>query len=389
VRARRALAPVLVGVLAAAAAVPARASADPVGDKQRQVQRIADQVDALGDRAASLGERYNGAVVALQQAEADVAAGETRLAELEAKLGTARSNASRFAVRAYMFADQMSGVAALLAGTSIDSGAAQRQGYTAVALGNSLDVTDDLKALSENAERERAALETKQQAKATLVTSVEQAKQGATKALGAQQQLLTKTKGELATLVVQERRRRQEAAARAALQAQQAAVARSAASPRATSAPTTSPPPAGAGGGGAAAAPRPAPTRPAPPPIDVPATSPGAAVAVRAALSQVGVPYVFAAAQPGVGFDCSGLTMWAWAQAGVSLPHFAAAQYNSLPHVPADQLQPGDLVFFYPDLGHMGMYIGNGQFVHAPRTGDVVKVSALSMKNFVGAARPG
>jgi cell wall-associated NlpC family hydrolase len=125
-----------------------------------------------------------------------------------------------------------------------------------------------------------------------------------------------------------------------------------------------------------------------PPSVDVPATSPGAATAVRAALSQLGVSYRFAAASPGVAFDCSGLTMWAWAQAGVSLPHFAVAQYAMLPHVSRDNLQPGDLVFFYSDLHHVGIYIGNGQFVHAPRTGDVVKISPLAGRNFVGAARP-
>jgi len=125
-----------------------------------------------------------------------------------------------------------------------------------------------------------------------------------------------------------------------------------------------------------------------PPAVDVPATSPGAATAVRAALSQLGVPYRFAASSPGVAFDCSGLTMWAWGQAGVSLPHFAAAQYAMLPHVSRDELQPGDLVFFYSDLSHVGIYIGNGQFVHAPRTGDVVKISPLAGRNFVGAARP-
>jgi len=80
--------------------------------------------------------------------------------------------------------------------------------------------------------------------------------------------------------------------------------------------------------------------------------------------------------------------MWAWGQAGVSLPHFAAAQYAMLPHVSRDELQPGDLVFFYSDLSHVGIYIGNGQFVHAPRTGDVVKISPLAGRNFVGAARP-
>ena len=88
-------------------------------------------------------------------------------------------------------------------------------------------------------------------------------------------------------------------------------------------------------------------------------------------------------------FDCSGLTQWAWARAGVGMPHYTVSQFNAFPRVGTDALQPGDLVFFNVDLGHMGMYIGNGNIVQAPRTGDVVKVSSLSGRNFVGAVRPG
>jgi peptidoglycan DL-endopeptidase CwlO len=88
-------------------------------------------------------------------------------------------------------------------------------------------------------------------------------------------------------------------------------------------------------------------------------------------------------------FDCSGLTMWAWAKAGVSMPHYTVSQFRAFPQVPLDALQPGDLVFFNVNLGHMGMYIGNGQFVHAPRTGDVVKISSLAGRSPVGAVRPG
>ena len=97
---------------------------------------------------------------------------------------------------------------------------------------------------------------------------------------------------------------------------------------------------------------------------------------VSAALSQLGVPYKWAGSSPGEGFDCSGLTMWAYAQAGVSLPHNAAAQHGMGTPVDRSNLQPGDLVFFTGD-SHMGMYIGGGQFVHAPHTGDVVKISNL------------
>jgi cell wall-associated NlpC family hydrolase len=120
----------------------------------------------------------------------------------------------------------------------------------------------------------------------------------------------------------------------------------------------------GGGGGGGSNA-----------PIDPPPSSGGSSV-VSAALSQLGVPYKWAGASPSEGFDCSGLTMWAYAQVGVSLPHNAAAQHSMGTPVDRSNLQPGDLVFFSGD-GHMGMYIGGGQFVHAPHTGDVVKISNL------------
>jgi peptidoglycan DL-endopeptidase CwlO len=131
-------------------------------------------------------------------------------------------------------------------------------------------------------------------------------------------------------------------------------------------------------------APPPAP-KPIPPP---PAPSSGAATAVAEAKRQLGKPYKFGAVGPD-SFDCSGLTQWAWAKAGVSMDHYTGSQYNSFPQVPLDQLQPGDLVFFRADLGHMGMYIGGGQFIHAPQTGDVVRISPLAGRSIVGAVRPG
>jgi len=117
--------------------------------------------------------------------------------------------------------------------------------------------------------------------------------------------------------------------------------------------------------------------------------SSGAAGAVQAALSMVGKPYVWGAASPSVGFDCSGLTMWAWAQVGVSLPHSSAAQYSAVPHVSKDQLQPGDLLFFYSPISHVGMYIGGGQMVHSSGSGVGTSGLTYYWKYFVGAGRPG
>ncbi|MGB8861960.1 MAG: NlpC/P60 family protein, partial [Ilumatobacteraceae bacterium] len=120
-----------------------------------------------------------------------------------------------------------------------------------------------------------------------------------------------------------------------------------------------------------------------------PAVSGKAGTAVAAAYSQLGVPYKFAAESPGEAFDCSGLTKWAWGRAGVGMPHQSGAQYGSFPHVSQSEAQPGDLIFYYSPIGHVGIYIGGGQMIHAPQTGDVVKVSTVHWNKVVGVARPG
>jgi cell wall-associated NlpC family hydrolase len=110
---------------------------------------------------------------------------------------------------------------------------------------------------------------------------------------------------------------------------------------------------------------------------------------VAVAMSQLGTPYVWGGAAPG-GFDCSGLVMWAYAQVGVSLPHSTYALFAMGVPISRDQLQPGDLVFF-DGVGHVGIYIGGDQFIHAPHTGDVVRISSLDdpwySAEYVGARR--
>jgi len=117
--------------------------------------------------------------------------------------------------------------------------------------------------------------------------------------------------------------------------------------------------------------------------------------AVSIADQFLGVPYRWGGADPLTGFDCSGLTMYVYAQLGIPLPHYAAAQWQMLPHVDASQLEPGDLVFFEPRSngpGHVGIFVGDDSFVEAPHTGDVVKIASLSQEaarmGYVGAARP-
>jgi cell wall-associated NlpC family hydrolase len=118
------------------------------------------------------------------------------------------------------------------------------------------------------------------------------------------------------------------------------------------------------------------------------ATSARAAIAVRTALAQIGDPYVYGAAGPDA-FDCSGLTMYAWAAAGVSIPHASSMQPSSGTPVSISSLRPGDLVFYYSPISHVAMYIGHGEVVHAPHTGSYVQIVSLTSMPIAMAVRIG
>jgi cell wall-associated NlpC family hydrolase len=120
---------------------------------------------------------------------------------------------------------------------------------------------------------------------------------------------------------------------------------------------------------------------------NAPAAQYGGVVGI--AMQYLGIPYQWGGSSPSTGFDCSGFTMYVYAQVGVSLPHNAAMQYGYGSPVSRSELAPGDLVFFN-GLGHMGIYIGGNQFIHSPHTGDVVKISSITgwyASTYVGARR--
>ena len=400
-------------VVLCAGALPYRlAGADAIQDKQHQADALAARIDQLQSAAEQLTEDYNASQLDLQQAQSDVTSAKTRLTEHEAELSGLRSQMSKFALNSYVYADDSTGVTTLLDPATLAGEVQGRTGYAAMAMGANVDISDQLRAQLEDADRERASLEAKQRQLQKLSDAVAKKRTAVDKATTAAETALGNVKGDLVQLVAEAEQRRQEAAAaaqQAEIQRQQAAAqaAADAAAARAAAASSSSSSSSTAGsrptsadraaGRTTAGATRPATSRPARttprppapvgPALPVPPPSAGAAGAVRAALSQVGGRYVAFAASPSAGFDCSGLTMWAWGQAGVSLPHYSRAQYASLPHVPLDQLQPGDLVFIGNPIHHVGMYIGNGQMVHAasPRLGILIS----PIHDLVGAARPG
>jgi peptidoglycan DL-endopeptidase CwlO len=122
------------------------------------------------------------------------------------------------------------------------------------------------------------------------------------------------------------------------------------------------------------------------PNIDIPTANTVGAQALQAAITREGDPYVWGASGPGE-FDCSGLVVWAYAQEGIALPHYTGDLWNSGMHVARSDLEPGDLVFFFADISHVGIYIGDGMMIDAPDFGETVHVQPVFWSDYVGAVR--
>ena len=221
-----------IAVVLVAGALPCRlASADSIQDKQREADALAARIDRLQSTAEQLAEDYNAAQLDLQQAEQDVTSAKTKLTEQEADLSTLRTQMSRFALNSYVYADQSTGAATLLDPATLAGEAAGRSGYAAVAMGANVDISDQLRAKLEDASRQQAALESKQQRLQRLTSAVAKKRTNVDKAGKAAEDALASVKGELIELVAEaERRREAEAAAaqQAEIKRQQAAAAKAA-----------------------------------------------------------------------------------------------------------------------------------------------------------------
>jgi len=351
----------------------ARAS---VSDQRREVERIVDELDRLHTQADILAEDWAEAEDNLRQLTVDIADAEVRVAAKEAQLNELRGDLSEVAVRAFTGSGQ-DVLGPLFSNATVYGDALRRDQYSRVALSVGTVTTDDLDQLISDIEDERADLEDKRSQVETLKATIEEKRQQTELRTAEYEQRRSEAEARLGQLIAEEERRRAEAAW-AALQAELAA----------QEAAQNSNGGGGSGGnsGGAAGSSRPAPT---PAPSNLPSVSGLAGVAIDAALGQLGVPYRYATSNPGVSFDCSGLTHYAWAQAGVYLPRNSRAQAAALPRVPAAAAQPGDLIFYYSPISHVGVYLGNGQLVHAPNSSSVVKVSSVSWGKVTAVGRPG
>jgi len=324
------------------------------------------QLDSSLERAV---EAYNFATVKLNRVRADLKANHAQLQVAKQSLKRAQDTLSARLVSLYTSGGQSDSLEVLLGASSLDDLVNRFNTANRISAQDSHVLTQVVHLENEVKAREVRLKHANAQA-AALVRQRASDKASIEGQLSARRTLLSSIRGQIAHLQAQEAVReaqlRRQLAARLAAQQQQAPATALAS----TVAPVVSPDSGSA----------PAPVGPAPPPTH--------SSVVSIAMHYLGTPYVWGGASPS-GFDCSGLVMYVFAQVGVSLPHSSYAQYGMGSPVSRDQLQPGDLVFF-DGLGHVGIYVGGGSFIHAPHTGDVVRISSLSgwyASTYVGARR--
>jgi cell wall-associated NlpC family hydrolase len=358
--------------------------------KAAQAQQVLQQVNALDVTFGRTVEAWHGAQYELDKTRRQLATDRTllRAAKQEEQIALARVRARLVAL--YESSNEPTTISILLGSSTVSDMLGRLDAAEAISAADHRLAVEATAARSRYAATERRTRATEQR-RAVAVSQLDSQRRQIGSMLAQRRQLLSSVQSQVATLKAQELRRQAvlAAQARARLAQQQellrqqaaarAAAARSAAQP----APVT--PAAPAAGTTTTTTTTPSvPAAPVPAPANLAAGHPEAATV---AMKYLGVPYVWGGATPG-GFDCSGLVMYVYAQLGISLPHYAAAQYGFGTPVARDQLQPGDLVFF-DGLSHVGIYIGGGQMVHAPQTGDVVKITSLSDfgAGYVGARR--
>ena len=313
-------------------------------------------VDASLEKAV---EAYNAATVRLQKIQGDLKRNRYALTVARANYKNAQKTLSTRLVTIYTSATTASTLDVVLGASSLDDLLSRIDTVNRVS-DQDARVAHQVTSFKAQVKRHQAELVRANAAQQQVVSSRAAERSSIQGQLSARRQLLSTIHGQIAQLQAQERAR--------SLAAARAAEARLSAQP-----PVSNP--------GA---------------VGVAASTPEASVAppsryggvVGIAMQYLGVPYRWGGASPS-GFDCSGFVMYVYAQVGVSMPHYTGAQYAMGVPVSRSDLQPGDLVFFN-GLGHVGIYIGGGQFIHAPHTGDVVKISSLSgwySSTYVGAKR--
>ena len=348
-----------------------RASADQISDLKAQASALASRIQDLGRQEAALSEQYDADVLAVQTLDGKVTVAAQQVAQADSHASQARTALQADAIDAYVHG----GSNPLTVGGSAVTNASNsllRAEYVNSLATNQNDAIDQYHLAAVQDQAAKANLQQQSSAAQAEVQQVSRDRQAVIGTQGQLQKSLNQDTGQIAVLVAQQQAAAAAAAAAAArariaaAQAAQAAQAQAAAAAAAAARQVSAPAAPAANLSSSFSAPVAA-FNP-PPPVGH-----GASGAVAAAESRVGDPYVWGAAGPNT-FDCSGLVMWAYAQVGISLPHFSGAQYSNTTHIPISDVQPGDLVFPSDPGQHVAMYVGGGNIVEAPYTGATVHV---------------
>lgn len=359
-----------MAALLAFGAVVATTEPAAIEAKRAELARVQSQLNAFNTQVEQAAEAYNGARYQLGLATARIDENTALVKQNEKDLASSRKVLAE-RLRNLYATPEPSLIDVLVTSGSIAAAADQMELLDRVGEQDA-NVVGGLRDHKATLEKLRKQLLEDRNTAASAVAAREREKARVESLLAQRQTVLDNASAELKALLraEEERKAREAAAAAAAARQRQAEAAAAAVTPTpAAGVPAASDPAASAA------------------PSTSVAGSSANASAARYALQFLGVPYVWGGASPS-GFDCSGLATYVFAKYGKSVPHYTGAIWNAFPHVSTSELQVGDLVFFH-GLGHMGIYLGGDQFVHAPHTGDVVKVSQLSTySGYVGAVRP-
>ena len=387
----------LVGLTHAAAGSSAPPSA-AIRAKNAQAAQVLAQVNALDRRFGAVVDAWDGAKIQLAATEKQLAANRAQLSFAQKQSLIAQRRAAQLLVTIYE--GENPDLIQLLVGSSKLSDVINAVQYTREVASTAHHVAVAAVRARDRLTAATARLQQTERTRRSTLTQLDGQRASIGAMIAKRRRLLSSIKSEIAVIQAREaeQQARAAAAARARLARQEAllrqqaaerAKAAAAAAARQKDAPpaTTTAPAASAPTTTASTTTVPATTTAAASPTPQPVSG-GHPQAASIALQYLGVPYQWGGASPGTGFDCSGLVMYVYAQLGVQLPHFAAGQYSYGSPVARDQLQPGDLVFF-DGLSHVGIYIGANQLVHAPHSGDVVRIASMSdfAGRYVGARR--
>jgi cell wall-associated NlpC family hydrolase len=345
------------------------AAGDAISDAKAKAAAIEAQLTQAQNEESALSQQYDAAVYHLSQINSNIASTKANIAADQAQVAKDKATLSKAAVANYISDGAAATENPIFSGNESTLGA--QATYNKVTQGDIALAVANLHTAENALNAQVATLQGEQNQAQAAVNAKQNAIAQNAQAVQMQKNALAQEQGQIAQLVKQQQEAEAAAAARAAAAKQAAAAAAAAA--------------AHSSGSSSLAAL----SQAAPPP-----TAPGGAGAVQAAESQIGVPYRWGAespkGSPDPGFDCSGLTAWAWGQVGVSLPHFSGGQMADSTPVPVNDLQPGDLLFYGPGgSDHVAMYVGNGEMIEAPHTGASVWITGLRLGDgFAGAGRP-